>query len=94
MISLDKALDLLKWGAISKNDFEGDPEKILANNTIANKAIINIKEINIANQKVENVMLRVNYKLNYGLVFGDRFLKKFGKYSYNTKTNKLTIGVK
>ncbi|MAZ93452.1 MAG: hypothetical protein CMF58_03460 [Lentimicrobiaceae bacterium] len=94
MISVDKAMDLLKWGAISKNDFEGDPEKILANNTIANKAIINIKEINIANQKVENVMLRVNYKLNYGLVFGDRFLKKFGKYSYNTKTNKLTIGVK
>jgi len=27
LISLDKAMDLLKWGAISKEDFEGDPGK-------------------------------------------------------------------
>ncbi len=91
MISLDKAMDLLKWGAISKEDFEGDPERILADNTIADRAIINIKEINIANQKVENIKVKVNHKLNYGLVFGDRLMKKFGKYSYNVKTHKLTI---
>jgi len=91
MISLDKAMDLLKWGAISKEDFEGDAERILADNTIADRAIINIKEINIANQKVENVKIKVNYKLNYGLVYGDRLMKQFGKYSYNTKTHKLTI---
>ena len=90
-ISLEKAMDLLKWGAISKEDFVGNPEEILANNTIANRAIINIKEINIANKKVENVKLKVNYKLKYGLVFGDRLMKKFGKYTYNTKTLKLTI---
>lgn len=90
-ISLDKAMDLLKWGAISKEDFEGDPEKVLANNTIADRATINIKEINIANKKVENVKVRVNYKLNYGLVFGDRLMKTLGKYSYNVKTHKLTI---
>ncbi|MFK5856633.1 MAG: OmpA family protein [Bacteroidota bacterium] len=91
MISLDQAMKLLKWGAISKDDFEGDPERILANNTIADRAIIIIKEINIANQKVENVKVKVNYKLNYGLVFGERLMKQFGKYSYNTKTHKLTI---
>lgn len=91
MISLDQAMDLLKWGAISKDDFEGDPERILANNTIADRAIINIKEINIANKKVENVKVKVTYKLNYGLVFGDRLMKQFGKYSYNVKTHKLTI---
>ncbi len=91
VISLDKALDLLKWGAISKEDFEGDPERVLANNTIADRAIINIKEINIANKKVENVKIKVSHKLKYGLVFGDRLMKQFGKYSYNTKTHKLTI---
>ncbi len=91
MISLEKAMDLLKWGAISKEDFDGDAEKILANNTIADKAYVNIKEINIANQKVEDVKVRVNYKLKYGLVFGDRLMKKFGKYTYNRKTHKLTI---
>ncbi len=91
MISLNQAMDLLKWGAISKEDFEGDPERVLANNTIADRAIINIKEINIANKKVENVKVKVTYKLNYGLVFGERLMKQFGKYSYNTKTHKLTI---
>ena len=35
--------------------------------------------------------VKVTYKLNYGLVFGDRLMKQFGKYSYNTKTHKLTI---
>ncbi len=91
MISLDKALDLLKWGAISKDNFEGDPEKILADNTIADRAIINIKEIRIANKTVKDVQLKVTHKLNYDLVFGDDFLKQFGTYSYNTDSKKLTF---
>ena len=91
MISLEKALDLLKWGAISKDSFEGDPEKILADNTIADRAIINIKEIRIANKTVKDVQLKVTHKLNYDLVFGEDFLKQFGSYSYNTETKKLSF---
>ncbi len=91
MISLDKALDLLKWGAISKDSFEGDAEEILAENTIADKALINIKEITIANKTINDVQLRVNYKLRYGLVFGDKLMKRFGPYKYNTKNHKLTV---
>jgi len=91
MISLDKALDLLKWGAISKDDFEGDPEEILANNTIADRAIINFKEITIANKTVYDIKIKVNHNLRYGLVFGDQLLKQFGSYNYNTKTKTLTI---
>ena len=91
MISLDKAMDLLKWGAISKENFEGDPEKVLANNTIADRALINIKEITIGIVTINDVQLKVTYKLNYGLVFGDGLMKQFGKYNFNTKTHKLTI---
>jgi peptidoglycan-associated lipoprotein len=91
MISLDKALDLLKWGAISKDDFEGDPEKILADNTIADRAVINFSDITVANKSVENIQIRVNHKLRYDLVFGDRLMKQFGKYSYNKNTKLLTI---
>ena len=91
MISLEKALDLLKWGAISKDNFEGDPEKILANNTIADKAIINIDELTIANKTIKNIQFKVNYKLRYSLVFGDKLMKRFGKYKYNTTTHKLTV---
>ena len=91
MISLEKALDLLKWGAISKDSFEGEIEKILADNTIADKAIINIKELTIANKTIENIQIKVNYKLRYGLVFGDKLMKRFGPYKYNTKNHKLTV---
>ncbi len=92
MISLDKALDLLKWGAISKDDFEGDPEQILANNTIADRAIINFKDLNVANKTLNDVQIRVNHKLRYDLVFGERLLKKMGDFKFNTKTKTLTIG--
>ena len=91
MISLEKALDLLKWGAISKDDFEGDPEQILAENTIADRAIINIEEIRIANKTVRNIKIKVNHKLKYGLVFGDALMKQFAEYKYNTETKKLSF---
>ena len=91
MISLETAMNLLKWGAISKEDFDGDPEKILANNTIADRAIINLKEINIANKSVKDIKIRVNHKLRYDLVFGDSLLKRLGKFKFNTKTKMLTI---
>ena len=91
MISLDKAMDLLKSGGISKEDFEGDYEKVLQNNTIVKNAIINLKEVRIANKSVFDVKVKVNYKLKYDLVFGDDVLKRFGKYRYDTKAHKLII---
>ncbi len=84
-------MDLLKWGAISKDDFEGDPEDIMVENSIRDKAVITIKEINIANKSLNNVKVQVNHKLKYGLVFGDRLMKQLGKYTYDTKTSILTI---
>jgi len=91
MISLDKAMELLKWGAISKEDFEGDPEKVLANNTIADRAIINIKELTIANVTITDVQLKVTYKLKLDLVFGESLMKRFGKYTFDTTSHKLII---
>jgi peptidoglycan-associated lipoprotein len=90
-ISLEKAMDLLKWGAIGKENFEGDAEEILVDNSIANNAIINIAEITIANTTVENIQLQVNHKLKHGLVFGDKLLGQFGKFNFNKKTHKLTF---
>ncbi len=91
MISLSKAMDLLKSGGISKEDFEGDPAKILKDNTIVKNAVINLKEVRIANKSVFNVKVRVDYKLRYDLVFGDEVLKQFGKYKFDTKLQKLII---
>ncbi|NOY50257.1 MAG: OmpA family protein [Chlorobi bacterium] len=91
MISLDKALTLLKGGAIGKEDFEGNAEEILVDNSIRNNAVIVIPEITIANKTVKDVRLKVKHKLRYGLVFGDNALKLFGNFSFNKKTHKLTF---
>ncbi len=91
MISLDKALNLLKWGAISKEDFDGDPEQILADNTIADRAIINFAEIRVANKTATNVKVRVNHKLRYDLVYGEKLMKQLGSFKFNTKVKMLTF---
>jgi peptidoglycan-associated lipoprotein len=80
-ISVDEALRLLSTRAIGKEDFLGDPDVVLANNTIANRAILLIKEFSIANITVRNVEFQVNSNLSYPLVIGNSVLSTFGEYT-------------
>ncbi|PLX14397.1 MAG: hypothetical protein C0598_01430 [Marinilabiliales bacterium] len=91
MISLDKALMLLKGGTIGKENFEGDAAEILVDNSIRDNAIIIIPEITIANKTVKDFKIKVKHSLRYGLVLGDAALKQFGDFKYNKQTHKLTI---
>ncbi len=91
MISLDKAMGLLKGGAIGKEHFEGNAEEILVDNSIRNNAIIIIPEITIANKTVTDVRLKVSHKLRYSLVFGDKLLNRFGEFKFDKITHKLTF---
>lgn len=83
-ISMEEALDLLQKGAISKEDFKGDPEEILADGKIANRALINIKEFTLANETISNVELMVNTNLAYPLVIGRTLLSRFGEFTIDT----------
>lgn len=94
IISLKKAMEMLQNGVISKDDFAGNPEEILKNNTIANRAVINLMNVRIANKTVQNIQIMVDYQLNRGLVFGDRILSKFGKYHFNTQKKLLILDEK
>ncbi|PLX02503.1 MAG: hypothetical protein C0595_10490 [Marinilabiliales bacterium] len=91
MISLDKALMLLKGGAIGKEDFEGDPTEILVENSIRDNAIIVIPEITIANKTVNDLKVKVKHNIRYGLVLGDSALKLFGDFKFDKTTHKLTF---
>ena len=91
MISLEKALNLLKGGAIGKENFEGNAEDILVENSILNNAIIIMPEITIANKTVKDVRLKVNHNLRYGYLFGDKTLNLFGEFSYDKNTHKLSF---
>jgi len=91
MISLDKAMALLKGGAIGKEDFEGNAEEILIDNTIRDNAIIIIPEVGIANKTINDVRVKVRHKLNYDFVFGDKLLNSFGEFNFDKNTHKLTF---
>ena len=94
MISLKKALEMLNGGVISKSNFEGNPAEVLKNNTIANHAVIRFDKVRIANRTVKNVRVIVSYRLNFGIVFGDYILRKFGKYHFNTRKHQLVLDEK
>ncbi len=82
------ALKLLKEGIIDKTSFEGDPTKILGDGTVADKAVLTLKEIRIGKNSVKNVKAIVNKKTP-SLQFGDILLKKFGKYTIDDGTGEI-----
>jgi peptidoglycan-associated lipoprotein len=83
-ISVEETLKLLRNGAISKEDFLGDPEEVLAEGTVANRALFVVKEFTIANETVSNVEIMVNDNLEHALVIGDSVLSRFGNYTIDT----------
>jgi peptidoglycan-associated lipoprotein len=94
MISLKKAMELLKDQVISKQNFEGNVDEILKNNSIADHAVIRLDQVRIANKTVKNVRVIVNYRLNFDMVFGDYIMRKFGKYHFNTQKHLLIFDEK
>jgi outer membrane protein OmpA-like peptidoglycan-associated protein len=90
-ISVDETLKLLSEGAIGKEDFQGNPEEILANGTVANRAILIIKDFTIANTTVHDVELMVNTQLGYPLVIGNSIMDKFGTYTIDSQTQQIVI---
>ncbi|MBE0640341.1 MAG: OmpA family protein, partial [Bacteroidales bacterium] len=58
-ISLGSALRLLKDGAISRADFQGDTEKIFRDGSIANRSIFTSKTLRIGNMTLENIEFQV-----------------------------------
>ena len=87
-ISPALTLKLLKDGVIDKTSFDGDPTKILGEGTVADKAVLTLKEIRIGKNSVKDIKATVNKKVQ-SLQFGDAFLKKFGKYSVDDANSEI-----
>ncbi|MBR4146299.1 MAG: OmpA family protein [Bacteroidales bacterium] len=83
------ALRLLKEGRIRRENFQGDVEKILGTGTVANGAIVNIKEIRIANKTLTNVPVKVVQKMIEDWVIGKKTMSQMGNYEFDTKEKKL-----
>jgi peptidoglycan-associated lipoprotein len=87
--SSDQVLKLLKEGALGKTDFAGDPNKILGNNSVADKAIFNVAEINIGNKSAFDLEAAVLQKQKPGVLMSESVLKRFGKYTIDKEKKQI-----
>jgi peptidoglycan-associated lipoprotein len=87
-ISPALTLKFLKDGVIDKTSFDGDPTKILGEGTVADKAVLTLKEIRIGKNSVKNIKATVNKKIQ-SLQFGDGLLKRFGTYSIDDAASEI-----
>ncbi len=80
-ISLDDALNLLRDGAISKGDFAGDPNEILANSSIADKSVFLVEELKISKSFITLFEVTVSHKLPRGFYLDESTFSLIGKYT-------------
>lgn len=89
-VSQQKVMELLTNGVITKNDFIGDNvEKIITAGAVKDRAQFIIREMRIADKTVENVEVTVVNSLKYDWVMGQKVLKQFGNFEFNTDEHKL-----
>jgi peptidoglycan-associated lipoprotein len=88
-ISVDEAMRLLETGAIGKEDFKGDPNVVLANSTIANRSVLVIKEMAIANVTVKDIEVMVNSNLGYPFIVGNAVLSAFGDFTIDNQQQQI-----
>ncbi len=83
------ALKLLSEGRINRESFVGDTENVLGTGSVANNAIVVIKEIRIANKTLRDVQVKVVKKMVENWVIGQKTLKEAGNFEFDTKERKL-----
>ena len=88
-MSEKQALKLLSEGRINRDNFLGDVENILGTGSVANGAIVVLKEIRIANKTLTDVQVKVVQKMVENWVIGKNTLNQMGNYEFDTKERKL-----
>jgi peptidoglycan-associated lipoprotein len=89
LISEGQALVLLRNGIIGKDDFEGDPTKLIGEGSIADKAVFNIKSMRIGRSEAYDLKVTVSTKLKVPMLMGETTLKQFGTYTVDTDDSKI-----
>ena len=89
-VSQSKVMQMLNDGVITKDDFIGDNiDKIITAGKVKDRAQFIIKEMRIADRTVENIEVTVVNNQRYDWVIGQKDLKKFGNFEFNTDEHKL-----
>ncbi len=91
-LSLTEALFMLKNGYLSEKDFLGTEYYRIANGDIQEGTKVNLKSIEIGNQKIYNVEASIAHTTNAPLLFGQSALQRFGKFAFDYSSGQLTLG--
>jgi peptidoglycan-associated lipoprotein len=77
-IGEQKLIGLMRIGAISKSNFEGNAEEILQNNQVQDGAVINIGNLRIGDISHENFRVLVRKDIDLPLTLGSDIIEIFG----------------
>ena len=80
-LSLLDAAFMLKNGYLSKDDFIGSSTYFLADGSISDNTIVNLKEIKIGNLCIKDVRACISSKIDASLLLGQSAIQKIGKYT-------------
>jgi peptidoglycan-associated lipoprotein len=89
--SVDATLKMLKSGAIGKTDFAGDAEKIIGNNSIADKSIFMVGEINITIKSAFDLEATVLQKQKAPVLMSGKVLKRFGNVTVDKEKKQIVF---
>ncbi len=89
VMALDNALNLLRDGAISKNDFAGDPEEVLANSSIQDGAVFLVEEVKIEKNYITMIEVTVTHKIDQGFYVDEATFSLIGKYRIDEENMKM-----
>lgn len=89
IFSLPEAQKLLQSGTITKDDFVGNVEQILAEGSIADKAVFKIKEMRIGPHTASNIEASVSLKLTEGVIMGESTISMLGRFKLDQAKKQL-----
>ncbi len=87
--SVEATLKMLKSGAIGKTDFAGDAEKILGNNSVADKSTFTVGEINITTKSAFDLEATVLQKQKSPVLMSEKVLKRFGTFTIDKEKKQI-----
>jgi peptidoglycan-associated lipoprotein len=89
IFSLAEAQKLLQSGAISKEDFVGDATAILAEGSIADRAVFVIKTFSIGPKTTTKLEASVSHKLTEGAIMGESTINMLGRFKLDENSKQL-----
>ena len=90
-MSLTEALFLYKQGKLSNDDFIGTQQYQIADGSIHEGMLVELKTVEIGNRELNNVRASIVDNMEAPLLLGQSALSKFGKISIDYNRNEITF---